>query len=108
MTSTHSSAEGTLTSKYGRVINPTVTPDLQSKYSVERSLELGDFENVVPTRSFQRSEMENLKVDGVDPVFEAKAVIVNSAFQQIGMGKYQWKLFLLCGFGWVPLPKRRR
>ena len=46
MTSTHSSAEGTVTPKYARVTNPTVSPDLQSQYYVERNLELGDLENV--------------------------------------------------------------
>src|SRR5205814_7141060 len=51
---------------------------------------------------FGQGELENLNVGGgVDPVFEAKAAIINSAFQHIGMGKYQWKLFALCGFGWV-------
>ena len=46
--------------------------------------------------------MENLKLGGaVDPVFEAKASVVNAAFQAMGMGRYQWKLFFLCGFGWV-------
>lgn len=60
-------------------------------------LELGH-----PETSFASNELENLKIGGaVDPVFEAKASIINSAFQHIGMGKYQWKLFILCGFGWV-------
>jgi hypothetical protein len=26
--------------------------------------------------------------------------IVNRALQDIGMGRYQWELFVLCGFGW--------
>src|SRR5438045_6325729 len=56
-------------------------------------------ENVV---GFGAGQMENLKIGGgVDPVFEAKAAYINCALQHIGMGKYQWKLFALCGFGWV-------
>ena len=51
---------------------------------------------------FGEGDLENLKIGGgIDPVFEAKAAVINSAFQQIGMGKYQWKLFALCGFGWA-------
>lgn len=30
-----------------------------------------------------------------------KAKVINRAIQDIGMGKYQWKLFFLCGFGWL-------
>ncbi|KAI0070245.1 sugar transporter [Panus rudis PR-1116 ss-1] len=37
---------------------------------------------------------------GVDPVYYAKARVLNDAFQEIGMGKYQWALFVVTGFGW--------
>ncbi|KAI0667722.1 MFS general substrate transporter [Trametes maxima] len=37
---------------------------------------------------------------GVDPVYQAKAKILNDAFQEIGMGRYQWYLFIVAGFGW--------
>jgi hypothetical protein len=30
-----------------------------------------------------------------------KSKIINKAMQDIGMGRYQWELFALCGFGWV-------
>ncbi|KAA1466887.1 MFS general substrate transporter [Dentipellis sp. KUC8613] len=36
----------------------------------------------------------------VDPVYQAKARILNRALQEIGMGKYQWGLFVVSGFGW--------
>ncbi|TBU23729.1 membrane transporter [Dichomitus squalens] len=36
----------------------------------------------------------------IDPVYHAKARILNAAFQEIGMGKYQWFLFFVAGFGW--------
>lgn len=29
-----------------------------------------------------------------------KAKVINLAIQDIGMGRYQWQLFILCGFGW--------
>ena len=58
---------------------------------------------------------ENL---AVDPVFHAKANVLNAAIQEIGMGKYQvrmvhlggerneltstqWLLFIVAGFGWA-------
>ncbi|KAI0076714.1 MFS general substrate transporter [Panus rudis PR-1116 ss-1] len=37
---------------------------------------------------------------GIDPVYCAKAKVLNEAFQEIGMGKYQWYLFMVTGFGW--------
>ncbi|KAL2760970.1 hypothetical protein ACRALDRAFT_1059312 [Sodiomyces alcalophilus JCM 7366] len=37
----------------------------------------------------------------LDPVYEAKARILNRAIQKIGMGRYQWQLFVVIGFGWA-------
>lgn len=30
-----------------------------------------------------------------------KSKVINKAIQDIGMGRYQWELFALCGFGWT-------
>lgn len=62
---------------------------------------------------------EDLHEEGsVDPVYQAKARILNHALQEIGMGRYQvristdclwklsyigsikWGLFVVAGFGW--------
>ncbi|TYJ58374.1 hypothetical protein B9479_000920 [Cryptococcus floricola] len=40
-------------------------------------------------------------IDGVDPVYAAKAGVLNQAIQEIGMGRYQWQLFCVAGFGWA-------
>ncbi|MCJ1402347.1 hypothetical protein MMC11_005567 [Xylographa trunciseda] len=37
----------------------------------------------------------------LDPVYTAKAHVLNNAIQEIGMGKYQWQLFCVVGFGWA-------
>ncbi|KAI0668946.1 MFS general substrate transporter [Trametes maxima] len=36
----------------------------------------------------------------VDAVYEAKARVLNAAIQELGMGRYQWWLFAVAGFGW--------
>ena len=36
---------------------------------------------------------------GVHPIYQAKARVLNEAFMEIGMGKYQWALFVVTGFG---------
>lgn len=33
----------------------------------------------------------------LDPVYEAKATVLNTALQEIGMGRYQWQLFVVIG-----------
>lgn len=33
-----------------------------------------------------------LSKESVDPVYQAKAHVLNNAIQDIGMGKYQWEL----------------
>lgn len=37
----------------------------------------------------------------VDVVYERKARVLNHAVQEIGMGWYQWQLFIVVGFGWA-------
>ncbi|KAJ7890154.1 MFS general substrate transporter [Mycena olivaceomarginata] len=39
--------------------------------------------------------------DAVDPIYQAKARALNDALQDVGMGRYQWGLFVVTGFGWL-------
>ncbi|KAJ7746947.1 MFS general substrate transporter [Mycena maculata] len=46
-------------------------------------------------------QLEDLYDDTtVDPVYYAKAHVLNTAIQKIGMGRYQYYLFVCAGFGW--------
>jgi hypothetical protein len=54
------------------------------------------------------SDHGNAKVDDglllrgtADPEYEGKAHVLNRAIQDIGMGWYQWQLFVVVGFGWA-------
>jgi MFS family permease len=60
------------------------------------------------TRSSEASELFDMHAPSsvlprgaVDPVYEAKARVLNAAIQEIGMGRYQWQLFAVVGFGWA-------
>lgn len=44
---------------------------------------------------FQDPEMEGLSL------YEKKALLVNRELDSHGMGKYQWYIFFLCGFGYL-------
>ena len=35
-----------------------------------------------------------------DSAYDRKSKVINKAIQDMGMGRYQWELFVLCGFGW--------
>ncbi|KAJ5389978.1 uncharacterized protein N7496_001046 [Penicillium cataractarum] len=49
-----------------------------------------------------RAEVESdMSTSGHDSVYDRKAKVINRALQDIGMGRYQWELFFLCGFGWT-------
>ncbi|KAL0577361.1 hypothetical protein V5O48_004613 [Marasmius crinis-equi] len=39
--------------------------------------------------------------DALDPIYQQKARVLNDATQEIGMGRYQWALFVVTGFGWL-------
>ncbi|KAJ5439314.1 Sugar transporter [Penicillium daleae] len=49
-----------------------------------------------------RAEVESdISTSGRDSLYDRKAKVINRALQDIGMGRYQWELFFLCGFGWT-------
>ncbi|KAI1927260.1 hypothetical protein LOZ58_002213 [Ophidiomyces ophidiicola] len=49
-----------------------------------------------------RAEVESdVATNGHDTPYDRKSKIINRAIQDIGMGRYQWELFILCGFGWT-------
>jgi len=99
MASTRSSAEETVKTESASTTEKR-TPQNRSLESSK--LEIGNPETIAFAEPFETVGLETLKIGGgVNPIFEAKAAILNSAIQQIGMGKYQWKLFALCGFGWA-------
>ncbi|KAI5280738.1 hypothetical protein KEM54_003530, partial [Ascosphaera aggregata] len=48
-----------------------------------------------------RQEIEfEVEQDGHDTPYDRKSKIINKAMTDMGMGRYQWQLFILCGFGW--------
>ncbi|OQE46993.1 hypothetical protein PENCOP_c001G07475 [Penicillium coprophilum] len=49
-----------------------------------------------------RAEVEaDISTATHDSAYDRKAKVINRALQDIGMGRYQWELFFLCGFGWT-------
>lgn len=49
-----------------------------------------------------RNPSASLVLQGAtDPAYEGKARVLNEAIQEIGMGWYQWQLFIVVGFGWA-------
>ncbi|KAL0952893.1 hypothetical protein HGRIS_007112 [Hohenbuehelia grisea] len=53
-----------------------------------------------PVGGERRTDLYEDEAGSVDPVYQAKAHILNEAIQEIGMGRYQWNLFVVAGFGW--------
>ncbi|KAI1338497.1 MFS general substrate transporter [Xylariaceae sp. FL0016] len=43
----------------------------------------------------------DVQAGGVGTAYDRKSKLINKAIQDIGMGRYQWELFVLCGFGWL-------
>lgn len=43
----------------------------------------------------------DIAASGHDSVYDRKSKVINKAIQDIGMGRYQWALFVLAGFGWL-------
>lgn len=64
----------------------------------------GDFE---PLLQSDQSDLERLRHEiekdilAADSAYDRKSKVINKAIQDIGMGRYQWELFILCGMGWL-------
>ena len=61
--------------------------------------DLEDGDDSVENSKLQAAEEET--VTSGESVYDRRSKIINRAIQDIGMGKYQWRLFILCGFGWL-------
>lgn len=49
-----------------------------------------------------RAEIDSDESAGsIGTAYDRKSKVINRAIQDIGMGRYQWQLFVLCGFGWL-------
>lgn len=58
----------------------------------EKMTDRKDGVDVVETGSLEAKTEPVLDHRSVDPVYQAKAHVLNNAVQQIGMGRYQWEL----------------
>ena len=62
-----------------------------------------------PSRDYNTQTIESMKAEidmdiaasGHDTAYDKKSKVINKAIMDIGMGWYQWELFVLCGFGWL-------
>lgn len=67
----------------------------------DEKLERDVFTDNVHGHSLKRVTAPALPEGTLDPVYTAKAELLNGAIQDIGMGRYQWQLFVVVGFGWA-------
>lgn len=79
--------------------------------SVLASTLVDDVEKAGPSKTIFQSEKQHKSLlglniatpnshAGTDAAFAAKVQLLNQALLDIGMGKYQWLIFLMTGMGW--------
>ncbi|KAJ5112254.1 hypothetical protein N7532_000299 [Penicillium argentinense] len=88
--------------------NATTTKDDGSNSSLDRASSQENGCSAGPVRRSSltlealREEVDSsIAASGHDTIYDRKAKVINRAIQDIGMGRYQWSLFVLCGMGWV-------
>jgi hypothetical protein len=76
--------------------HPTGGPDLADREKDK------DQERDIPHDAASLISEQTLlaKKEGIKPAFLAKVNVLNAALHEIGMGRYQWELFVTAGFGW--------
>lgn len=68
------------------------------KKGIEKSGSNGELLTVAQLKDEIEADIAS---SGHDSAYDRKAKVINKAIQDIGMGRYQWELFCLCGFGWL-------
>ncbi|KAJ5094140.1 hypothetical protein N7456_010001 [Penicillium angulare] len=86
--------------------DPNASPDANKSLERASSSENGSAGSLHETSHLTiemlRAEIDNeSSTSSLDSIYDRKAKVINRAMQDIGMGKYQKKLFFLCGFGWL-------
>ncbi len=72
-------------------------------------LENAEVKSTAHASSSSATTLESLRAEvnaqiaasGHDTIYDRKSQVVNIAIQDIGMTRYQWGLFFLCGGGWL-------
>ncbi|POS85064.1 hypothetical protein EPUL_003361, partial [Erysiphe pulchra] len=49
----------------------------------------------------EKETARKLNLKDIIKIYNVKSIIINGAIQDIGMGYYNWKLFILCGISWL-------
>ncbi|KAL9609857.1 MAG: hypothetical protein Q9167_005401 [Letrouitia subvulpina] len=70
-------------------------------FSDEKAAESPPSYSAVTIESLRAEIDLDLAASGHDTAYDRKSKVINKAIQDIGMGLYQWSLFVLCGFGWL-------
>ncbi len=74
---------------------------VSDKDSLGKAGKESDSDNALTTLESLRAEIDaDVSASGHDSAYDRKSKVVNKALIDIGMGRYQWELFVLCGFGW--------
>lgn len=90
--------------------NASVVADHNEKLGIPSDSPVNDKEDEANVgREFSANTVEGLRAEidldiaasGHDTAYDRKSKVINKAIMDIGMGSYQWQLFVLCGFGWL-------
>ncbi|KAL8369846.1 hypothetical protein RB595_000272 [Gaeumannomyces hyphopodioides] len=77
------------------------SPKMASVEDPEKQEKVADASPAPSEVALGANDVAIIPKGALDPVYEAKARVLNRAIQDIGMGWYQWQLFIVVGFGWA-------
>jgi hypothetical protein len=77
------------------------TAGVTGNNSALTSTNTGDLESPRTLETLRAEIDDDIASTGTDTSYDRKSHIINKALADIGMGRYQWQLFVLCGFGWM-------
>ncbi|KAL8834447.1 MAG: hypothetical protein Q9170_003743 [Blastenia crenularia] len=79
----------------------SLTKDMSDEKDIESPPSPENSDSAYTVEGLRREIELDLSASGHDTAYDRKSKVINKAIQDIGMGSYQWSLFILCGFGWL-------
>ncbi|KAJ5157497.1 glucose transporter, partial [Penicillium canariense] len=74
---------------------------LPDKKNVQAARDLVSDEGTGKVIALEDSEVEQFYGSSTTHAYRLKSELVGKCMEEIGMGKFQWKLFVVTGFGWI-------
>lgn len=87
--------------RHSSIVTAESTKSAEAGIPTDASSDTSQQAGILTLESLKAEIEADVAAGGHNTAYDRKSKVINKAIQDIGMGRYQWQLFVLCGFGWL-------